>query len=272
MTTYYLADHDTDDYPGGAEKVDYNIYTALKIPFWRLGTKGNPHINKSDTYILGNAVLLTQETKNVLMSYGNYCIFEHDYKIHPSRQPHRYPGGVFPKEELINLSFYKNAKAVFLQTQNHLEGFRSNNVPGNLINLSTSIWSEDELMTLSSSRRDTKGTHHFAIIGNQTSDKGSDIAIKFCKDNSLDYTVLPTLPLKEFYKELSKYPALIYFPRVRESFCRLVVEARCLLLNVITNKNYGAVCEPWFSKNGPDMITFLRERTKQNLATIQSYL
>ncbi len=269
----YLADHDLYDYPGGAEKVDYNIYSQLpNSQFWKISTKGQPPIEPNVTYILGNATFLNDQTKDLLIQHKNYIIFEHDYKIHPTRQPHRYYGHVFPKEELINLDLYANARAVFLQTNNHLEGFQANGIKANFINLSTSIWSNDELDTLARESTPCKADYRFCIIGNKTADKGSDIAIKFCQDNNLDFLILPTVSLHLFYAMMAKYPALVYFPRVRESFCRLVVEARCLRMNVITSKNYGAVCESWFSMQGPALIKFLRENTRKNLETIQKYI
>lgn len=269
----YLADHDINDYPGGAEKVDYNIYTQIPgVIFWKIHTKGQPIIEPETTYILGNSTFLTQETKNKLIQYKNYLIFEHDYKIHYTRQPHRYPNHIFPKQELINLDLYSNAKVVFLQTNNHLDGFLANGIKANFVNLRTSIWSKDELHSLRSLTCKEKTTYKYCIIGNKTPDKGADIAEAFCKDNTLDYEILPSLPLQAFYAVMADYSTLVYFPRVRESFCRLVVEARCLQMNVITSKNYGAVCESWFSKSGKELIDFLQYNTELNLDKIKDYL
>lgn len=277
MKAIYIADHDTSTHVGGAEKVDENIYKALGIPTIIMGKKGEkPYLEYFDdtvTYIISNATLLDQGAKDTLISVGNYVLFEHDYKIHPTRQPHRYPNGVFPRNELINLEFYKNAKAVFLQSQDQLDCFKANGVEGNFVVLGTSIWSDAELDKLSELSKVSKVDYRFAILGNTTADKGSDIAIEFCKQNTLDYVVMENLPLNKFYVELSRYAGLVYFPRVRESFCRLVVEARCMQMNVITTRNYGAVKEPWYPNlKGRELIEFLRKSTKKNLELIKSCL
>ena len=44
-------------------------------------------------------------------------------------------------------------------------------------------------------------------------------------------------------------------------------------LKVITSKNYGASLEPWFDKySGEELITFLKNKTKDNLEKIKSYI
>lgn len=272
MHSIYVADHDISTHVGGAEKVDYNIYCALGIPLLKSTKLNFIGVSKDITYIISNATMLSTEIKNRLCANKNYIIIEHDYKIHPSRQPHRYPLNIFPEEERINLDFYANARAVFLQSQDHLDCFKDNDVPGNLISLSTSVWDDQELATLSSLTSQRKESYKYCILANDTPDKGSDIAIGFCKQNHLDYVRMPELSLLEFYKELSKYSTLVYFPRVKESFCRLVVEARCLQMNVISSNNYGATKEHWYHMSGQNLIEFLRTRSKDNIALIKKYI
>ena len=77
----------------------------------------------------------------------------------------------------------------------------------------------------------------------------------------------------EFLESLSKSEGIVFYPLARETFCRLVVEAKCLGLNVITSKNYGASLEDWFDKySGKDLIDFLRNNTDKNLVTISEFL
>lgn len=271
-STVYVADHDITTHVGGAEKVDYNIYSALNIPFITAHAVNMIGVSKDIMYVISNATMLTPHIRAQLIKNKNYIIVEHDYKIHPTRQPHRYPSNIFPPDERTNLDFYKNAQIVFLQSKDHLDCFKANGVEGNLYSLSTSIWDEQELETLYRFSTIHKSDYRYCVLANNTPDKGVDIAIAFCKQNNLDYVRMPELSLLAFYKELSKYSTLVYFPRVKESFCRLVVEARCLQMNVITTNNYGATKEEWFSRSGRDLIEFLRVRTKENLKLIKSYL
>lgn len=268
MTIYYVADHDINDYPGGAEKVDYNIYSSLGIEYKR--STSFVH-NKNDFYIISNATNIPLQQKENLINNKNYIIFEHDYKIHYTRQPHRYNQNIFPKDELINLEYYISARTVILQSLDHLECFKANGIEGNFLNLGTSIWSKEELDTLQSLSSISKKTYKACIIGNSTTDKGRDIAEAICRSHRIDYDVIATTDLISFYKKLSEYPLLVNTPRVKESFCRLVVEARCLNMNVLSHCLYGAMSESWFSMSGQELISFLRESTIKNLKLIQSF-
>ncbi|MFN9940833.1 MAG: hypothetical protein ACK56I_15280, partial [bacterium] len=78
----------------------------------------------------------------------NYIIIENDYKICPSRHPWRYPDNIIPNEDRINYSLYKNAKAVFVQTTDHMNVYLKNDVVANFINLNSSIWSDNDLELL----------------------------------------------------------------------------------------------------------------------------
>lgn len=271
-SVFYVADHDTSTHVGGAEKVDFNIYSALNIPFIKSYTLNHIGISKDNIYVISNATMLAPHITRQLKEYKNYIIIEHDYKIHPTRQPHRYPSNIFPVDELVNFEFYANAKVVYLQSRDHLECFKANQVPGNLVSLSTSVWDDTELSTLQRYSSKSKSDYRYCILANSSTDKGADIAINFCKQNKLDYVRLPELSLLNFYKELSKYSTLVYFPRVKESFCRLVVEARCLQMNVISSNNYGATKEDWYTKSGSELIEFLRIGTQNNLNTIKNSL
>jgi hypothetical protein len=53
----------------------------------------------------------------------------------------------------------------------------------------------------------------------------------------------------------------------------LVVEAKCLNLEVITTKNYGASLEGWFdAMSGQDLINFLRSQTEYNMEKISKFI
>lgn len=271
MKLNIVADYTIEDYPAGAEMVDDNISKGLGIDI--IKTKDFVRVDPSEHYLVSNATMMLPLTKRTLMHFGNYSIFEHDYKIHPSRQPHKFIEKLFPREERINLDFFSKAKNVFVQSKDHLDCHKANtlDVKINYINLSTSIWSDEELDLLNSiSEHSSIATYKYAIIDDKGPDKGTENAIAWCKANTLDYELIPKLPKNIFYRTLATYSTLVYIPNVKESFCRLVVEARALYMNVISPKTYGAVKEPWFSKTGIAMTSFLRENSKKNLETIKT--
>ena len=56
---------------------------------------------------------------------------------------------------------------------------------------------------------------------------------------------------------LSSNDKFIFLPKTPETLSRVVVEARMLGVKVLTNKNVGAVYEPWFAMKGEELIEFM---------------
>jgi hypothetical protein len=82
---------------------------------------------------------------------------------------------------------------------------------------------------------------------------------------------------------MSKFSTLIFFPMARETYCRIVVEAKCLGLDVITTyvgpssvnrelNNYGVTMEDYFNLKGKEMINYLRIGNKINIKKIKKFL
>ena len=82
---------------------------------------------------------------------------------------------------------------------------------------------------------------------------------------------------------MSQYSTFVFFPVARETYCRVVVEAKCLGLDVITShvgpsrsntklNNYGVTKEDYFNLKGMEMINYLRMGNKINIKKIQKYI
>jgi DNA-directed RNA polymerase subunit E'/Rpb7 len=71
---------------------------------------------------------------------------------------------------------------------------------------------------------------------------------------------------------LSEYAALVFLPVARESCCRLIVEAKCMGLNVVTTPNSGAFQSNWYTLPAGQLVKYLRDQSKRNLKAIGDYL
>ena len=262
----FVDDFHVSENGGGAELVNAVVQDYLKCEFVKTGqVKQFSHDN---FYILGNISLMHPALLQPVLD-KQYIIIEHDYKICASRHPWRYENNMVPPTERINYELYKNAKAVFVQTSDHESIFKLNGVEANFINLESTLWSKDDLSLLRELNGDVK-EHTYAIVESDNWIKNTQAAVDFCETNNLDYKLIPsTGNRKEFLSGLAACSTLVFFPIARESCCRLVVEARCLNMNVITSKNYGAVLEDWFKRRGNDLITLLEYNTTRNLAMIE---
>jgi len=255
---------------GGSEWVNQVLIDKFGLEF-KYSNQVNG-FNKNNLYIISNVSLMNPSFVKQIHKL-NYIIIENDYKICHSRHPWRYPDSIIPINERTNYDIYRNAKAVFVQTTDHLNVYKANEVEGNFINLHSSIWSESDLTMLSELLTLTKNKKQ-AIYATDNWIKNTNGNIKYCIDNNLEYELIPNMEnRRDFLQKLSECQGLVFYPIARETFCRLVVEAKCLGLEVTTSKNYGASKEEWFDElSGKDMLEFLQKQTENNLNKIGEYI
>jgi hypothetical protein len=264
-----LSDFTTDDpIAGGSEFVDRTVAQSLGLEIVRC-KDWTPDFR--DKILVSNISTLPQSKLATLTDRCNYSILEHDYKIHPSRHPWRFKDCLVPINERVNYELYRNANAVFTQTQDHLDVFQLNQVKANFINLKCSIWSEKELTTFVKLQAVVR-SQSFAVIDSKNWIKATEFAVKVCQDNKWNYELISSPSWEGFINKLAGYSALAFFPVARESCCRVLVEARCLGLNVITSPNSGAFKSDWFSLSGVKLIEFLNKQSKINLDLIKECL
>jgi hypothetical protein len=273
MKKILISDFTIKEIPhGGSEWVNQVLIEKFNLDFEYSNRVSR--FDGNNLYIISNISLMNPSLISQIKNL-NYIIIENDYKICPSRHPWRYPNSIIPKSDRINYDLYKNAKAVFVQTTDHLNVYLSNDVEANFINLESSIWSDSDLELLSDLLNKNKTKNgKYGVYYTENWIKNTQGNLKYCSENKLPFTIIKESKDRvEFLSNLSKCQGIVFFPIARETFCRLVVESKCLELDVKTSKNYGASLEPWFdSLIGVDLINFLREKTKINIEKIGEFL
>lgn len=256
---------------GGSEWVNQVLIDKFNLEFQysQQVTSFDPDV----FYIISNVSLMRADLVKQISSL-NYIIIENDYKICHSRHPWRYPDSIIPQHERINYELYANAKAVFVQTNDHLKVYKINQVKANFINLHSSIWAESDLQLLEKMlNKYPIKNGKYGIYSTSNWIKNTEGAVKYCENNKLDFNLVPNQEKREdFLNMLAQCSHLVFFPIARETFCRLVVEAKCMGVDVITTRNYGASAEGYFEMGGQELIDFLRVQTEENLDKINEYL
>ncbi len=272
MNVLFVSDYTIKEMPfGGSEWVNQVIIDYLQIPFeYSKNIKG---FDKNTLYIISNVSMMEDYVLESLKSF-KYIIIEHDYKICQSRHPWKYKDCIVPENERIHYDLYKNAIAVFVQTTDHMNVFLKNSVSANFVNMRSSIWGNDDLVMLESFLNLKKEKLNKYFIYNTTNwIKNTKGAIEFCKDKKLPFDLIGNFKNRyDFLNMLSNYKGIVFFPLARETMCRMIVEARCLNMEIMTTKNYGAVLESWFDYSGMNLINFLRYNTNKNIEIIKSIL
>lgn len=283
MANILISDFSYEEMPhGGSEVGNQMIIEEFNLDF--IKSTQVKKFSKDDFYIISNISLMSPQLVSQIKNY-NYIIFECDYKIVNHRHPWRYPNDLIPSAHRQNYDLYKNAKAVFVKSQDHLNVYKKNGVEANFINMRTNIWSEDDLQLLERLNEENQTKNGLNCIYNtQNFIKNTQGAIKYCQDSNLKYGFIQNGTGREgFLSDMVKFSTLVFFPVARETYCRIVVEAKCLGLDVITtyvgpssvnreSNNYGATMEDYFHLKGKEMIDYLRMGNKINIKKIKKYL
>ena len=253
---------------GGAELCDDVLLSLLekenhKVVKFKAREVGVKHLDLYKKFgfhfLVSNFIQLSEAAKSWFVE--NPCIYsimEHDHKYIKSRDPSQYPNFLVAKNDLINQSFYINAKNIFAQSSLHAEVIRKNLNLGSVVNLGMSLWSDEHLDIIESFANMEKSSAH-AVLDSRNPTKNTFSNIRFCESKGLSYTKISSPEYSTFIEQLSKCEKLVYFPAVLETFNRMLIEARMLNCRVITNELNGCISEPWFKDlTGQELIDFAR--------------
>lgn len=276
----FVSDYFANEISRGAELCNKSLLFFLERDY-KITTIQSYLLNYIDPgyfYIVTNFCNLSEQSKQQLIKYKNYLIYEHDHKYVQSRNPFRIPEenstGIVPKEKLINLEFYDNAKIVICQTQWHEDQLNKNGIL-NTTNIHGSIYTPDELNLIDSIRSENKidkyaifNDAEFIILSNgDRLFQGSNIknksgALKYCIDNKLNYIFIPRINKQElFWKTLNKFKYFVFLPDIPETCSRLLIELKMLGVEPVTNTFTGAYYETWFKLQGKELV----EEFKNNI-------
>ena len=216
--------------------------------------------NKDHTFVIGNFINLNSSSVEYLIGEGlNYSIYEHDHKYLTTRDPSKFPEYVAPEEYLCNLDFYRNARAVFCQSDLHKKVVKKNLKTRNIHNLGGNLWDLKTLDLLEEISKKSK-RDKIAIWDSFNPIKNTSQTVAYCKLKGFEYDLVGNLPYDSFLEKLGENKTFLFMPETLETLCRVVVEARMMNMRTITNGKIGASSEEWFSLKGKDLINEMRNK------------
>lgn len=258
----YISDFYYPEFVGGAELNDYSVIKRLEDSSDLKIVKSRSHLvtpeylisNKNAFFIVSNFSNLKNESIAVLQKECRYVIYEHDHKYLKSRNPISYKDFIAPKEELSNLSFYRNAKSVICLTKLAEDVLRANTGLENVTRIGASVWLDEDLDFIRSIKKESKSPK-YAIMDSDNPIKRRLDCINYCKRNNIDYELIKDNDHQKFLEKMSNYSGIVFMTGHLETCCRIVVEAKMLGLKVITQKKLiGAASEDWYDLTGDDLI------------------
>lgn len=261
-----ISDFFIDDFVGGAALNDEEIYKLLSERFdiqkikSRYLYEGFIQENLDSFFIISNFFGIKLELRDLIQSKCKYILYCHDYKFVQHTNPALYPDQIVPSRDLINVEFHKDSHKIICQTQFQKNIYDKNlKCPDKTVNFSGNLWSE-EYLDLFGSLLATKKNSKYAIVDSKYPQKGVEEAKEYCEKNNLEYDIIGNSDHRTFLETLSLYSTLVFFPSTPETCCRIILEAKMVGLEVITNELIGASYEEWYKLNGNELIDCMKNK------------
>jgi len=261
----FVADVFADEIPGGGEVNNDELIKLLSADYRVLKVKSRNldpvaiEYGLVDYYIISNFIQLGQRCRDALINGARYIIYEHDHKYVKNRNPAVYENFVAPKSEIVNYDFYKNAAAVFCQSEFHANIVRKNLELDNIHSVGGNLWSIDTLMLMKGIAA-IKKQDKCSIVHTDNWHKNTVGAVRYCNAKGLSHDLISHCEIGQFLTKLGANKRLVFFPQTPETLSRIVVEARMMGMAVLTNQNVGATKEPWFNLKGESLVDLMMQK------------
>ena len=278
-TFYLIADFFYKDFTGGAELNDFSLVSQFKksgIEVKEIYCKDVSidflSQNKEANFIVANFVSLTEANKQYMIKNNRYVIYEHDHKYLKRRNPIFYKNFTAPADHLANIDFFTYAKATICLTQLALDVFKNNTGLENVDKVGASVWRDEDLDYLMDLLAKPNKNTLAAIMDSTNPIKKKAQCVKFCEDKDIPYELISDIDHRAFLKKLSTYEKLVFMTGHLETCCRIVVEAKMLNCEVLTQKALiGACSEDWFQLNGIELVGEIRKISNNSVNVFMRY-
>jgi len=265
----FVADMFAQQYVGGAELTTESILESSLLPVLRANSS-NLNIPlmkkfKDRFWIFGNFAHLSEDCMMHAIKNLNYCVLEYDYKYCKYRSPGKHIDAEgkcdcqTSRHGKIVSMFLQQSKALWWMSKNQNKSYKKAFPFLKEGRVLSSVFSDetlDYIQNLDTSNKNDK----WVIMNSQSWIKGVDDAVKYAKENGLEYELLWGLEHKEFLSKLATSKGLIFLPKAGDTCPRMVIEAKLLGCELILNNNVQHKDELWF-KTRETTMEYLRQRT-----------
>ena len=270
----FVADMFAEQYAGGAELTSEALIDAspelVKKVHARNLTVEFLQENADAFWIFGNFASINWSLVPVIAANLRYAVLEYDYKfcLHRSIEKHVHETGQecdCHKKQLGQLvaAFYQAADAVFwmsdAQRLRYIERFPALLNHRNSIVLSSVFDQQffDKIEAIKNSSSERSG---WVVLGSQSWIKGFDDAVKWCEDNKKRFQSYWDVPYDQMLNTLASAEGFVYLPKGGDTCPRMVIEAKLLGCEVVTNDNVQHASEIWWQGSPDEICAYLKGR------------
>jgi len=278
----FVADMFAEQYAGGAELTTEALIDAspelVKKVHARNLTVEFLQQNADAFWIFGNFASINWSLVPVIAANLRYAVLEYDYKfcLHRSIEKHLHEAGQecdCHKKQLGQLvaAFYQAADAIFWMSDSqrlrYIERFPSLLNHRNSVVLS-SVFDQKFFDKIEAVKQNSKERSGWVVLGSQSWIKGFDDAVKWCEDNGKRFQSYWNVPYEDMLNTLGSAEGFVYLPKGGDTCPRMVIEAKLLGCQVVTNDNVQHASEKWWQGSPEDICDYLKGRPDMFWATI----
>ena len=263
----FVADAFVDEYVGGAELTTEAIISSSLLPSARIRSAEVTQELMADMkhcfWVFGNFASLKEDCMLYAIKNLNYSVLEYDYKYCMFRSPgkHRKALGQCDCHETtagrLRALFLAKSKINWWMSDNQREK-QKELFPFLVGQTLSSVFSHGTLNYIESLDIQNKDDK-WIILNSKSWIKGVDEAVKYAKDNDLNYELVWGLGYKDLLAKLASSKGLIFFPLAGDTCPRMVIEAKLLGCELILNDNVQHKDESWFGTR-ESCLEYLRDR------------
>lgn len=273
MEVIFVADFFFPETLGGAEQSDgefINLLNEEGHSVFKIRTNNvtldDVEKHKEKTWFVSNLMNLNEAIKQEIVNKKiKFFKIEHDHQYLVSRDPSPFADYCAPISHIINEKFYQSAKKIIVQTRLHDEIIHKNLKDISTFVVGGNLWTDFLLdrieFMLLAPKNDVA-----SIMVSQIAHKNTHGAVRWCQATGHKYELIsPTHP-ELFLENLSKNEKFVFLPLTVETCSRIVVEAKMLGCQIITNDKIGAASEPWFSElKGKELVKYMKFDIKNKI-------
>jgi hypothetical protein len=272
----FVQDFFAKELVGGAELTSDAIIKACPKKLFELHahsvTENMIEKNKDKIWVFGNQTMTPSYLLQKFIDLKvQYYFFEYDFKpcVMRSTKKHELQAGKCGCELTSHGKFMANwmtqARILFWCSDRQMEKFYGlyPSLRGTTKNFtqSSTFYPETILNIRKVRERKERGElevkDRWAILDSDSWIKGTEDAVKYCKEHNMNYVLLKGLSNEQFLEELAKSKGLVFFPRDMDVGSRISSECKLLGGKLITNDNVLHVSEAWFNKSTPEIEEYL---------------
>jgi len=282
----FVADLFAEQYAGGAELTSDALIEASPTLVKKVHAKNltveflQQHVDAF--WIFGNFSSINWSLIPVIASNLRYAVLEYDYKfcLHRSIEKHKHETGQecdCHKRQLGQMvaGFYQAADAIFWMSEQQRARY-TERFPNMLGHRNSHVLSSvfdsrffDKIEQLKSKTADRSG---WIVLGSKSWIKGYEDAVKWCEDNGKKFQSYWDVPYEELLDIMSRSEGFVYLPRGGDTCPRMVIEAKLLGCEVVTNDNVQHASEKWWNANPDDVCDYLKGRPDVFWAAINNVI